>query len=29
MTSNKYIGLDVHKESISIAVLNFAGAPHV
>ena len=25
MTSNKYIGLDVHKESISIAVLNFAG----
>ena len=25
MTSAKYIGLDVHKESISIAVLNFAG----
>jgi hypothetical protein len=25
MTSTKYIGLDVHKESISIAVLNFAG----
>jgi hypothetical protein len=23
MTSTKYIGLDVHKESISIAVLNF------
>ena len=25
MTSTKYIGLDVHKESISIAALNFAG----
>ena len=25
MTSAKYIGLDVHKESISIAVLNSAG----
>ncbi len=25
MTSTKYIGLDVHKESISIVVLNFAG----
>ena len=25
MTSTKYIGLDVHKESISIAVLNFSG----
>ena len=25
MTSTKYIGLDVHKESISIAVLNSAG----
>ncbi len=25
MTSIKYIGMDVHKESISIAVLNFAG----
>jgi hypothetical protein len=25
MTSAKYIGLDVHKESISIAVLDFAG----
>src|SRR5438552_13253408 len=25
MTSSKYIGLDVHKESISIAVLNSAG----
>jgi hypothetical protein len=25
MTSTKYIGLDVHMESISIAVLNFAG----
>jgi hypothetical protein len=25
MTSTKYIGLDVHKESISIAVLNCAG----
>src|SRR6267154_1901593 len=25
MTSIKYIGLDVHKESISIAVLDFAG----
>jgi hypothetical protein len=25
MTSAKYIGMDVHKESISIAVLNFAG----
>ncbi len=25
MTSTKYIGMDVHKESISIAVLNFAG----
>jgi hypothetical protein len=26
MTSIKYIGLDVHKESILIAVLNSAGA---
>ena len=25
MTNTKYIGLDVHKESISIAVLNSAG----
>ena len=25
MTSTKYIGMDVHKESSSIAVLNFAG----
>jgi transposase len=25
MTSTKYIGMDVHKESISIAVMNFAG----
>jgi hypothetical protein len=25
MTSSKYIGLDVHKESISIAVRNAAG----
>src|SRR5258708_35247947 len=25
MTSTKYIGMDVHKESISIAVLNFTG----
>jgi hypothetical protein len=25
MTSTKYIGMDVHKESISIAVLDFAG----
>jgi transposase len=25
MTSAKYIGMDVHKESVSIAVLNFAG----
>jgi hypothetical protein len=25
MTSNKYIGMDVHKESISIAVRNAAG----
>ena len=25
MTSTKYIGFDVHKESISIAVLDFAG----
>ena len=25
MTSAKYIGMDVHKESISIAVMNFAG----
>src|SRR5215469_14691552 len=25
MTSTKYIGLDVHKESISIAVMNSAG----
>ena len=25
MDSAKYIGLDVHKESISIAVLNAAG----
>jgi transposase len=25
MTSTKYIGLDVHKESVSIAVLNFVG----
>jgi hypothetical protein len=25
MTSTKYIGMDVHKESISIAVLNVAG----
>ena len=25
MTSTKYIGLDVHKESISIAVMNGAG----
>lgn len=27
MDSAKYIGLDVHKESISIAVLNAAGVP--
>jgi hypothetical protein len=25
MTSIKYIGMDVHKESISMAVMNFAG----
>jgi hypothetical protein len=25
MTSTKYIGMDVHKESISIAVMNVAG----
>jgi hypothetical protein len=25
MTSSKYIGMDVHKESISIAVMNAAG----
>jgi len=25
MTSTKYIGLDVHKESISIAVMNSVG----
>ena len=25
MTSTKYIGMDVHKESISIAVRNFVG----
>ena len=25
MTSTKYIGLDVHKESISIAVMNSIG----
>ena len=25
MTSTNYIGMDVHQESISIAVLNFAG----
>jgi hypothetical protein len=25
MTSTKYIGMDVHKESISIAVMNGAG----
>ena len=25
MTSTKYIGMDVHKESISIAVMNSAG----
>src|SRR3984957_6887827 len=25
MTSNKYIGMDVHKESISIAVMNSVG----
>ena len=25
MTSSKYIGMDVHKESISIAVRNAAG----
>jgi hypothetical protein len=25
MTSAKYIGMDVHKESISIAVMNAAG----
>jgi hypothetical protein len=25
MTSAKYIGMDVHKESISIAVLNSVG----
>src|SRR5260370_159001 len=25
MTTTKYIGLDVHKESISIAVMNFSG----
>ncbi len=25
MTSTKYIGMDVHKESISIAVRNDAG----
>jgi len=25
MISTKYIGMDVHKESISIAVLNAAG----
>jgi hypothetical protein len=27
MTSTKYIGMDVHKESISIAVRNSAGLP--
>src|SRR5258707_13686530 len=25
MTSTKYVGMDVHKESISIAVMNAAG----
>ena len=25
MTSTKYIGMDVHKQSISIAVMNSAG----
>jgi hypothetical protein len=25
MTSTKYVGMDVHKESISIAVMNSAG----
>jgi len=25
MTSTKYIGMDVHKESISIAVMNSVG----
>ena len=25
MTNTKYIGMDVHKESISIAVMNAAG----
>jgi len=25
MTSTKYIGMDVHKETISIAVMNSAG----
>ena len=25
MTSTKYIGMDVHKESISIAVMNASG----
>jgi len=25
MTSTKYIGMDVHKESISIAVMNLVG----
>ena len=25
MTSTKYIGMDVHKESVSIAVMNSAG----
>jgi len=25
MTSTKYIGMDVHKESISIAVMNVVG----
>jgi hypothetical protein len=25
MTSTKYIGMDVHKENISIAVMNFVG----
>jgi hypothetical protein len=25
MTSDKYVGMDVHKEAISIAVMNSAG----
>jgi hypothetical protein len=25
MNSARYIGMDVHKESVSIAVMNFAG----